>query len=147
MEFLDKNNIIICDKKEYKIKDYIEKINNNSNDFLDEDIYNYCRNCKKKENKFFCFICNKNICDECFKECKRNKHSPQNLDEINDKHIINKIKKILNNLIVPIKEDGRIIKVIVQYIDKYIINSDINNSKNEEISLGNTKNEDILLIY
>ena len=65
LEFIGKNNII-CDKKKYKIKDYIEEINNDSNDILDDEIYNYCGNCKKKLNKYFCFICNKNICKVYF---------------------------------------------------------------------------------
>ena len=64
LEFIGKNNIIICDKKKYEIKDYIEELNKDSNDILDDEIYNYCGNCKKKINKYFCFICNKNICDE-----------------------------------------------------------------------------------
>ena len=66
LEFIGKNNIIICDKKKYEIKDYIEEINNNSNDILDDEIYNHCGNCKKKLNKYFCFICNKNICKVYF---------------------------------------------------------------------------------
>ena len=47
LEFLGKNNIIICDKKKYEIKDYIEELNKDSNDILDDEIYNYCGNCKK----------------------------------------------------------------------------------------------------
>ena len=91
LEVLGKNNMI-CDKKEYQIKEYIEKINSDSNDFLDENIYNICGNCKKNENKFFCFACNKNICEKCFKECEFNEHNIKNLEEINDKNDTNKIK-------------------------------------------------------
>ena len=46
LEFIGKNDIIICDKKEYKIKDYFKKINSFSDDLLDDYIYNYCGNCK-----------------------------------------------------------------------------------------------------
>ena len=149
LEFLGKNNIIICDKKKYEIKDYIEEINNDSNDILDDEIYNYCGNCKKKTNKFFCFICIKNICDECYKECNFNEHSTKNLDDIIDKNNINEIKKILNNLIIPIDKDEKIIKNIIEYIDKCIINNDINNPINKDFSITNfnEKSEDILLIY
>ena len=46
---------MFCDKKEYKIKEYIKRINNNIIDFLDDNIYNYCGKCNKNLNKFFCF--------------------------------------------------------------------------------------------
>ena len=149
LEFIDKNNIIICSKKEYEIKNYIEKINCAYNDFLEDEIYNYCGKCKNNLNKFFCFICQKNICEKCYEECKINKHIPQNLDDINDKNNLDKIKIFLNNLIIPIKEDEKIIKDIVQYIDKYIINNDIKNNNSKYFSSvnNNEKNEDILLIY
>ena len=42
--------------KKYEIKNYIEEINNDCNDILDDEIYDYCGNCKKKLNKFFCII-------------------------------------------------------------------------------------------
>ena len=61
IEWIGKNNIIICDKEEYKIKDYIEKTNSIYNDLLDDEIYYYCGKCKNNFNKFFCNICNKNI--------------------------------------------------------------------------------------
>ena len=72
LEIIDKNKIMFCDKKEYKIKEYIKSINNNIIDFLDDNIYNYCGKCNKNLNKFFCFYCHKNICEECYKECNTN---------------------------------------------------------------------------
>ncbi len=59
LEKIDKNKIIFCDKKEYDIKEYLEKINDFSNDFLGDDIYNYCGNCNNNKNKFFCIVCHK----------------------------------------------------------------------------------------
>ena len=130
IERIDKNKIMFCDKKEYNIKEYIEKINDSFNDFLDDDMYNYCGKCNKYLNKFFCFICCNNICEECYKECNINNHSLKNLEEFNYKNNINKINSILNNLIIPIMEDEKIIKDIIEYIEKYIINNDKNYSKN-----------------
>jgi len=149
LELIDKNNMLICDKKEYKIKEYIDIINNSSSNFLDDEIYNYCGKCEENINKFFCFICNKNICEKCNKKCKSNKHFPQNLEDIIDKNNINKIKKILSSNILPIKEEGKIIKNIFVYIDKNIINNDIKNPTMEDFSFidNNEKNEDISLIY
>ena len=146
IEIIDKNKIIFCNKKKYKIKEYVEKINNTINSFLDDNIYNYCGKCHKYLNKFFCLICHKNICEDCYKECNLNKHSTQNLDNDNYKNNICKIKLILNNLIIPINKDEKIIQNIIEYLDKYIINNDI---ISKEFSLGdnNIKNEDILLIY
>ena len=41
------NKIIICDNKEYNINDYIKLINSDSNNFLNDTIYDYCGKCKK----------------------------------------------------------------------------------------------------
>ena len=101
----------------------MKKVNDENNIFLDDNIYYYCRNCKQNLNKFFCFICKKNICKKCYKKCKFNKHLPQNLEENNFKDNINKIKESLNNLIIPIIRDEKTIKGINSYIDKYIVNN------------------------
>ena len=59
LEIIDKNTII-CDEIKYDIKDYIKKINNNSNEFLDDImIYNHCEKCKNDLNKYFCIDCHK----------------------------------------------------------------------------------------
>ena len=151
IEIIDKNTMI-CDNKEYKISEYIKKINAIDNDFLDDVIYDYCGKCKNNRNKFFCRICNKNICDNCFIECNMNNHIPQNLEEINNESNINKIIEILNNIIIPLKQDDNIIKDITKYIDEYIIINDYNNVKSsilEDFPLKETKEEngDIFLIY
>ena len=149
LEMVKKNKILSCDKKEYEIEKYMEKIKINSEDFHDDYTYNRCLKCKNDINKYFCFICNKNICEKCGEECKNNKHLPKNLEEINVKDNINKIKAILKNLIIPIKKEEIIIKDIIEYIDKYTKNIDIKNSIIEDFSYKNKVeiNEDILLIY
>ena len=106
LEIVDKNKII-CDKKEYEIKEYIKQKNNAENEFLDDImIYNYCENCKKDYNKYFCKICLKNICDICYGKCKIEKHDIINLEEMKKESISNIIiiKNFLNNNIIPIKE-------------------------------------------
>ena len=55
-EFINKNTMIICDKEEYKIKEYFENINNTTSDLLDDEKYNYCGIFKNNLNIFFCFI-------------------------------------------------------------------------------------------
>ena len=152
LEIVGKNDIIMCDNEKYKIKKYYEEVNKTSNEFLEDEIYNHCGKCKNNIsniNEYFCFICRKNICNKCFKECKDKKHSPQKLEEIKDKNIVNEIKTILSNLIIPLKEDETVIKDINEYIDKYIINNDYNNNIDKDFTLTNMKenNEDILLIY
>lgn len=62
-------NIMIYEKKEYKIIDYIKQINCASDDFLDNE-YDFCGNCKENKNKYFCRFCNKNICNLCYDKCK-----------------------------------------------------------------------------
>ena len=54
---IDKNKIIFSNKEEFEIRKYLEKINNISNDLLDDDEYNNCENCNNDNNKFFCFNC------------------------------------------------------------------------------------------
>ena len=58
---IDKNKIIFANKEEFEIREYLEKINNISNDLLDDEEYNNCENCNNDNNKFFCFNCKKNI--------------------------------------------------------------------------------------
>ena len=127
----------------------MKKVNSEANNFLDDIIYYYCTNCKENINKFFCYICNKNICEKCYKICKFNKHLPQNLEENNFKNNINTIKMSLNNLIIPIIRDEKIIKGIISYIDKYIVNHGNTITINNDFALThiNKKKEDILLIH
>ena len=144
-------NIMIYEKKEYKIIDYIKQINCASDDFLDNE-YDFCGNCKENKNKYFCRFCNKNICNLCYDKCKIDNHDIIILDNKIFKNNINEIKKILYNNIIPIKEETKLIKDIVKYINKYIIDNEYNKRENfihEEFrSMENSeKNEDILLIH
>ena len=51
---------------------------------FDDNKFNICRICNKKQNKFFCKNCNKNICDICYSNCISNKHSLIELKELLD---------------------------------------------------------------
>ena len=149
---ISKNKIIFFNKKEYDIKEYLDKINNTTNDLFDDYKYNYCGNCKKNKNKYFCFNCDKNICEKCIKDCDDDDHSYQNLEENNNKNNIAQIKSILDKCIIPLNKDEKVIKDINQYIDKYIINNHIYNiiylfKDNFTLTNDNEKNEDISLIY
>jgi hypothetical protein len=103
---IDKNKII-CDKKEYEIKDYIKLKNNTENEFLNDVMkYNYCDKCYKYLNKYFCKDCLKNICDNCYEKCKIEKHDIVNLEKMKEESnlYIKIIKNFLNYNIIPIKE-------------------------------------------
>ena len=153
---IDKNKIIFANKEEFEIREYLEKINNISNDLLDDDEHNNCENCNNDNNKFFCFNCKKNICKKCSDKCNFDKHCLQKLEETILKENINKIKEILKNYIMPINENEKIIKDINEYINKYVNKNldndnieDIKNLINKDFSLANNeeKDADIFLIY
>jgi hypothetical protein len=105
-------------------------------------------------NKYFCKDCNINLCEKYFNDfkCLKNKHTSWYLDDIKKicSENIKEIKTILNKNIIRIKDDDKMIKKIIQYTDKYIINNNIENDSNlinEEFSLmKNIENKDILLI-
>ena len=89
-------------------------------------------------------------------KCFENEHTTRKLGgrikQINLNNIKD-IKYILNKNIIHIKEDDEIIKIIIQYINKYIItnkdsnNKDNDNSINEDLTLIKVfDNQDILLI-
>ena len=87
-----------------KLKD--ENYFKNGNDILsyieslvkfDDNKFNICRICNKKQNKFFCKDCNKNICDICYVKCLFIKHTLIELKELLDE-VKENIKNI--NLIV-----------------------------------------------
>ena len=81
LEILDKN-AIICDGIEFNIKDYIKKINNASDEFLDDlEIYNHWGKCKNDLNKYFFKICKENICNKCYANCEWEKHDFIDLNE------------------------------------------------------------------
>ena len=121
---IDKN-ILTCDKKRYDIKDYYQKINDISDELLDDlMIYNHCGKCQKDLNKYFCINCQENICDKCYENCNIKKHDFKNLDKLkkeSNSYYIRYIKDFLNNNIIPIKE-------------------------NDENNIQEENNEDILLI-
>ena len=50
IKLVDKNEMI-CDGEKYKINEYINEIKNNTSNFLDDSIYNYCKNCRININK------------------------------------------------------------------------------------------------
>ena len=135
-------NEMICDGKKYKINEYFEEINNNSGNYLDDSIYDYCKNCRKNKNKYFCRNCNKNLCKKCFEDfkCFENEHTAWALDNKNNNNLYNikEIQSILNKNIIHIKKEDKIIKMIIQYIEKYTIN---NNDKDNEKD-GNKDNDD-----
>ena len=106
LQIIEKN-IIICDKIKYNIRDYIKKINNTSNEFLDDImIYNHCGKCKNDLNKYFCKNCFKNICAICYEKCKIEKHDFINLDGLEEKSqfCLTIIKNFLERNIIPMKE-------------------------------------------
>ena len=109
---------------------------NNIDDYIltkfDDNKFNICRLCNKKQNKFFCKNCNKNICDICNSNCISNKHSLIELKELLDEAKENKknINLIISkNYILPKEKENfdGIEKKNKNYeiIDEYEINNEI----------------------
>ena len=141
IQILDKNRMI-CDGIEYQINDYmnqikekikkIKDINDDSVDLLDDNKYEICGLCQNNFNEYFCEICNKNICKNCYKNCNEEGHKIQNLEKFKDefKEIVSKIRRILSRYIIPLKEEENII-----------------NANNLDIKEEDKDNVDIFLIY
>ena len=129
IQIYDKNKMC-CDGMEYKISDYINKINekikkikdinDNSIDLIDDNNYDICGICKYNLNEYFCENCNKNICKNCYKNCKEEGHKIQNFEEIKNKFkfYANLIRAILKRYFIPLKEEGNIINEINLNINK-----------------------------
>ena len=81
IEIKNKNEMI-NNGKLCKIDKYLNEINKATNGFLDDSIYNYCKECRKNMNRYFCKDCNKNLCEKCYKEfkCFENNHDTWDLD-------------------------------------------------------------------
>ena len=85
-----------------KLKDenYFENSNDIDNyilDKFDDNKFNICRLCSKKQNKFFCQNCNKNICGICYSNCRSNNHSLIELKGLLD--VVKQNKKNINLII------------------------------------------------
>ena len=140
IQILNKNQIT-CDGIECKISDYIKQINekikkikdinDNSIDLIDESRYDNCDICKNNFNEYFCGICHKNICKNCYQNYHE-EHKVQSLkdNKVKSKNSILKIKRILGTHIIPILEE-----------------ENINKEKNLDIIKNHKDNNDILLIY
>ena len=59
--------------------------------------YNLCKNCNNNDNKYFCEICNKNICDNCHKVYEEEKHNTLNLN-VNTRKMYKIYSKYSKNL-------------------------------------------------
>ena len=65
-----------------KIEDYLKKMNSIKKEEYNDKNFNMCKNCKNTNtNAFFCENCNKNICEKCSIQCKKDKHNLINLLE------------------------------------------------------------------
>ena len=125
------------DEEKYQINKYLDEINNNSGKFLEDYIiYNNCGICKKNLNKYFCncyYSHYKNICQNCYGKFETEKYSKNfiNLSEMRESCLdkIKEIRKLFNNIIIPLKEPKDI-----------LFQKDFAFFKDEE------KNEDIVLI-
>ena len=58
-----------------KIETYIKNpINNPLNNVFIDSSYNICEGCKENNNYIFCKKCQKNLCDNCSKDCETDLH-------------------------------------------------------------------------
>ena len=85
IEILDEKNFII--NKEgpppesgrtngRPIGDYLKKIKE-----VSESQFDTCRKCLKYQNKYFCKSCDRNLCEDCSKNCRNESHELINLKE------------------------------------------------------------------
>ena len=66
-----------------KIEEYLKKMNSIKKEEYNDKNFNMCKNCKNtNKNAFFCEKCNKNICEKCSIQCKKDKHNLINLLEM-----------------------------------------------------------------
>ena len=72
-EIRDIPEIDIMDESHFankkSIGDYLKNIKD-----VKESQFNTCRKCFKYQNKYFCKICNRNLCEDCSKECTKKNH-------------------------------------------------------------------------
>ena len=143
-EAIKENSIPYPDKDEIpeiKIKDENtlengEKIIFYNNSNLYDNKFNKCKKCKNNTNKFFCELCQINICDICYKDCFDKNHGLINLKDKKSEaeNNIKKISKIMfKNIIEPEKKekkDSGIEKKETTYviIDEYKINNETEKS-------------------
>ena len=52
------------------IEDYLKNIKE-----VEESQFNTCRKCFKYTNKYFCKDCDRNLCEDCSKDCRNKKHN------------------------------------------------------------------------
>ena len=123
---------MLYDKDETDIKDYLEELNFNQNNFLDDYIYSDCKICQKELNAYFCENCYKNLCNNCIQKCKAEKHDFINLVKYLKENSFNfeEIKNLLGTIVIPFKKN----------INDLNEEELFNNIKKEE------KNDDFLLI-
>ena len=112
---------------------------------FEDNIFNICRQCNNKINKFFCQNCNKNICNDCHTKCKLNNHKlialKNYLEEVY--HDIENINFLISTLFISPKE-----KKNSDGIKKKNKNNEISDKDGFEYNEGKVKEytNDILLI-
>ena len=129
-----------------KIKDEIHFASGEEIKFYninDDNKFNECETCKKRNSFFYCNDCHKNKCENCSNNCKEEKHNL--IDLQNEKKEIendkSEIKKILLNYFIEQKEkiinpsEKDDINSNTQKLDKYSFDTSVSNS-----------NKDIILI-
>ena len=91
------------------IGDYLKKIKE-----VSESQFDTCRKCLKYQNKYFCKSCDRNLCEDCSKNCRNESHELINLKEekqgdilIARQDVTRLIDKKFNLLIYKPKKKGR----------------------------------------
>ena len=84
---------ILKDEKHFMdetlIKDYISSIGE-----VNERQFNICRKCKKRDNLYYCYFCERNLCKECKIDCEIKKHPLINLEDMKNETISKVIRDI-----------------------------------------------------
>ena len=68
------------------------------NYFFNINLVNKCKEYGKNDNVFFCKICHKNICQNCFQICDKKNYTLKNLKE--EKIIYEKQKELIKRILI-----------------------------------------------
>ena len=154
-----KENLIPYPEKddilEIKIKDENtfengEKITFYNNNSSYDNKFNKCKKCKNNNNKYFCEICQYNICDICYKDCFDKEHSLINLKDMKSEseNYIRKISKIIfKNIIEPEKKEKKENSGIEKKETSYVLIDEYKINNESEKSVLDCTNDILLIDY
>ena len=125
------------------IRNYLNNINT-----VSESRFNICRRCFKYQNKYFCKICDRNLCQDCSINCRKKNHELIDLIQAKLGDILTARKDVTRLIDKRFKEEeitkSKINAEKIDNINKTIINK--NQEKIKENIANYSRRNDFLLI-